>query len=259
MSITKTSIAALLFIQLVGCTTKPTIMAHDPTAYADLDTQAIDEHIVGKQERAYVGEHIVVSKQVTSALFYDTYATTSEEFVFVVGRYDLEFVPGKQYPIGGKTDLDGVNYFVVEVPNGVGEIFGVLVTKDGRISSEVINLGYSGLGGYALGGIGGAIAAGSLMIGSFKLEPPSASLQPANERRPVDGVSAAHKPGYTLTYYGLVNGEMRFSYREFDAGQQTFQQEMTYDTSDSTFRFRSYVVKVYEATSDYIEYSVAPR
>ncbi|MFT4517909.1 MAG: hypothetical protein ACI9JM_000286 [Halioglobus sp.] len=111
------------------------------------------------------------------------HATADIAFVLEMGWREMEIAADKEYPIRGLATVDSAEYFVVLVPAFEGQTYGLLVSANDQISEHIINFGYTEPSAWMLlGGIGGQLAAGWLMLGSFEVKPEPATLTPIFER-----------------------------------------------------------------------------
>lgn len=248
-------------VACAGCATRATIRPFAPVPRTEVVFEK--NFIEGVRSRAFVGEPVLKIRSYSMSLQALGHAEPNQTFNVpwgtLFGGVDVE--AGRQYKIVGTTVLDGREFFVVLVPAGLGQSIALLVGPDGVIHRKILNMGATDALGWAMTGVGGAIAKG--VVVDLDFDAAAARLTPVVTKRVVsEGASSEPYVNMELLYLGVSSGALRLGYREYtqdDLARPAYSQELTYDRGSDAIRFRRFELNVHEANGDHMDYTVVPQ
>jgi hypothetical protein len=225
-----------IVLALTGCAT-PTVLA--PT-FSEPYRLVEKNYSIGVRQRAAVGEPVIKLKDYY--LERRTHITVRPTHDILMTREappNLTFLAGRAYPVTKTLAVGGVEYFVV--PETTNPALAALVHPDGRIYPRPLAL---------LGESAG------LAWSDFEIRPEFARMLRDTEDRVVKSKGYSN---FELIYNGSTGGSIFLTYREFtpeDLARTAFYQNLTYNASIGTIRFRKFRFQVHSANNETIEFTV---
>lgn len=190
---------------------------------------------VGHRKTAYVGESMVRVKdflQLTA-----THMRPDKAFTLSKWLDNIPGGPGDAFKIAGHTEIEGRQFTVLDARTTMGSHYGLLVGEDGRLDNRIVT----------------AWPFNGVFI--FNLSPPDVRFVPTNS----SALSTPAGENYELVYAGLDGDTIRITYREYtgdDLARSPFFQQLSYNRTQPTIRFKRTVIEVHAVTNELIDFTV---
>lgn len=242
------AVASLLVAGILsGCVVRPNIVP--PTAMpAPAPTHEVDKsYKLGVPQSAVVGNPMIRVK--------DYWVTRRDTGVYTLpiavkfGHHPFgkdEFFPsGTPVRLAGYVNENGVNYRVVVFPGQDARFFPLLVDSSGKYAGIALNMM---AGGAPFHPGGGKILTVEY---SGELNFPDSTIESVSS----DGGYI----NYELIYAGSSGDSINLIYREYTAdnlARAAFNQNLTYDKSSSSIRFKNLHISILEANNEEIKFVV---
>jgi hypothetical protein len=194
---------------------------------------------IGEQRTAYVGQSVVAFKDYRVSKRRGRFMRPSLSFRASQGIDTWHLVAaGKDYPVVGELDRDGVTYQLVEIDT-IGCSLKILVDPNGRPYRKMM-------------------CNQVLVVGTSQFEPEGAVFAFSPGEVIVD--KTAGFINFELVYGGTDGKAFTLTYREYtpeDLVKAAFTQVLTYENRATQIRFRNTRLFVHEINSESITYTVA--
>lgn len=224
---------------LSGCAQRP--QALTPMAQQTaISRQSEKSYSIGKSQKAYIGAPMVRVRQY--AVKTADFAIPTASFVLTppIGLGGFSATGGARYQIIGTALHNGETFYVIPLqPTGMMMAQGAaLVRKNGSIYDHPL------------------VSGGLIAPDRFTVEPFGARFEISEVK---DFNSLGGDDNFELIYSGISGGNIRILYREYtgdNIARPAFSQELTYDRSSSTIRYRNLLMKLDKATNEEINFMV---
>lgn len=145
--------------------------------------------------------------------------------------------PGTDFKIAGQTEIGGKQFTVLDAWTTMGSHYGLLVGEDGHLDNHIVTeWPWNG-------------------VFVFNLSPPDVRFAPANRT----AIPTPAGENYELVYAGLDGDTIKITYREYTGGdiaRSAFFQQLSYNRTQPTIRFKHTVIKVHAVTNELIDFTV---
>ncbi len=229
------SLGLLAVFILSGCAVqiRPSLRIHLGTERIFDKNYNLNQKLV-----AYVGQPIVKVKDYRVKKFNAKHMKASENFTISGGTVTIQGDKNTAYRVRGETTIDEKPYTVVNVPGSyMGAGFGVLITPDGNVHSQLLNDNI-------------------VTAYTYKHTPEDLKFIALKEEE-ID-VDAGYL-NYELVYGGTDGKSITITYREYtskDLTRPSFFQNVVYETGKKQIRFRDTILQIHEVTNEKIVYTV---
>jgi hypothetical protein len=232
----------LSIIAFCGCSQQYAVAVRPLSTLRLGDERVFDKNYqVGQKQAAVVGQPIVKVKDYVIERYRTNKMRATDNFVITGGPTGFTITTkgdkGLEYSIRGETTLDGKNFMVVNVPLAGVPDFGALVDNEGYIYHR-------------------SIIRNEVLIFNFTVQPDRVRFLPVSEEK------INRKAGYLnyeLLYGGTDGKSIIINYREYtsaDVARPAFYQNLVYESKAEYIRFKNIRIRVHEATSEKIVYTI---
>ena len=231
-------VAACLLAALAGCASvQPTTTG--PAVQSESKHRFEKNYVIGEEKGAFVGEPIVKVK--------DYWESTSSANALAADRAaTIPLPPFSSIPVPqgsaaivvGSTQKKGKTYRVIKVDNASASALQFLLNDDGTLEGSAINF------------------MGSKMGWGYTPTPPDLRYLPKTL------MATDTKKGwrnFEIIYSGATKDSLNLLYREYtpdDMARPSFTQNLTYDRSSMSIRFRDIAIRVISADNQGLRYTV---
>lgn len=199
---------------------------------------------LGTERRATVGEPVVKVKdyQIETSPAPPSFVSTAPITANWMMAGPAYFPAGTELRIVGITEHQGRSYSLAALPHAAYGQVPLLVDDEGDFRNLAV--AKNGLI-FETGGLGGV-----------SYEPRAAHFTRGSA---TSTIRSAGFVNFEIVYSGATRDAINMLYREFtpaDMARPAFSQQLTYDRSSSTVRFRDLAIRVIEATNEGLRYVV---
>jgi hypothetical protein len=212
----------------------------NPTIRTKFEPEVVNykNYNIGKKLAAHVGQPIAKVKHFVIEKYTGKFMRANEDFRMNAGSIQFAGDSDTSYPIRGETILDNSNLTVISMPGSLQNAnFGILINKDGNVHHKILNNNV-------------------VMIYKLEYSPSNLKFSPVIEKK-----INKDKPylNYELIYGGTDGDSFTVTYREFteeDIARPSFYQNLVFNTSQSSFRFRDTVIQAHSISNERIIFTV---
>lgn len=199
-------------------------------------------YTIGQEKTSYVGEPMVSSKSFAVTRWDEEVYAPTEDFWFklTIGP-DTRFGAGTEMKRVGSESINGKVYSLVELPSPMLRNYRLMVDDTGLFI------------GYVKGPHKVISAGANVFIG---VRPRHVQFEKRTASRARTGGMVTN---HEIIYSGRTRDAINLLYREYtenDLARPAFSQNLTYDPSSTSIRFRQTVIRVIEVTGDSIRFVV---
>ena len=231
----------LIFLTfLCGCSTPIKLTHKFESNYLTPEIIYSKNYQTGVPQESFIGDPVIKIRDWRVRKTEKKFITIKNDFELIstnMNNIILSFNAGRYRAIG-KTTISGTEYFVIELPEFSGTK-NILVTAKGLLYPKIAtNLWF---------------APGR----SWIIKPSETKLDEIS-----NGLVVDKNPGNTffeLIYNGIVNDQIYLKYREYTRdglAREAFFQDLRYDKENEIIRFKQIKLKIHEANSEHIVFTV---
>lgn len=200
-------------------------------------------YTLGQTQTAYVGQPVVRVKDYDVRSAGQAFAAPIEFTASMKGSPDVHYPAGTKILAGSMMDYEGKTYFMASPTPALPDAVRLLIAQNGSYSGLAVTWDES-------------VFEPCEDTDIVCVKPSKIAFDPTTIDNIVKGTSFIN---FELIYSGASKDTINLLYREYtpdDLARAAFSQNLTYDRSSSSIRFRDLQIRVIEATNESMRYVV---